>query len=124
MQKSNKPTEEDIIEFKKHIPLEIGKTYIVSGYRLWFSIKTRNILQIYAYPTREFREENLKLGLKTRTVHVEVYREALIKIGIFKAMENKWRKAVSSSPCRAVIYKLAKELLLEATIQANKKYLR
>ena len=124
MQKSNKPTEEDIIEFKKHTLLEIGKTYIVSGYRLWFSIKTRNILQIYAYPTREFREENLKLGLKTRTVHVEVYREALIKIGIFKAIENKWRKAVSSSPCRAVIYKLAKELLLEATIQANKEYLR
>ncbi|PSW30481.1 hypothetical protein C9J21_18700 [Photobacterium phosphoreum] len=121
MQKRNEPTYEDIIEFKKHTPLEIGKTYIINGYRLRSSIKTRNILQIYAYPTRAFREENLKLGLKAITVNVEVYREILIKIGVFKAMENKWRKAENSNPCRAVIYKLAKELLLEASIQANQK---
>lgn len=117
MQKRNVPTHEDIIEFKNHTSLEIGKAYIINGYRLRSSIKTRNILQITAYPTTVFREENLKRGLRAMTVNVEVYREALVKVGLFQAMENKYRKAESSLPNSGAAYKLAKELLLEATTQ-------
>ena len=88
MQKRNVPTHEDIIEFKNHTSLEIGKAYIVNGYRLRSSIKTRNILQITAYPTTVFREENLKRGLRAMTLKLSHWFSDLMKASL-KLPEHK-----------------------------------
>jgi hypothetical protein len=117
MQEINKPTDESNAEFKANCPLEINKRYIVQGYRLHVSIKTRNILSISAYPTQVLREEMLKEKIRPITVNVEVYRKALVEFGLFQAMENKYRKAKFSAPNKKSSYKLAKELLLKAATQ-------
>lgn len=120
MQKRNIPTVEDIAEFKDNCPLEINKRYIVKGYRLSVSIKTSGILSINAYPTQALREEFIKNNLtRIPKVNVEVYRKVLVEVGLFQAMENKYRKAqrLLPLPSSGASYKLAKELLLEAATQ-------
>jgi hypothetical protein len=115
MQKINEPTAENMSEFKEHCPIEINTRYLVKGYRLNILVKTCNILSIRAYPTRELRKKMSERGVAPININVEIYRKALIEVGLFHALENKIRKAESLGAAGSSTYKLAKELLLEVT---------
>ncbi|WP_300178684.1 hypothetical protein [uncultured Aliivibrio sp.] len=118
-------TNDDITEFKEHCPLKLNTRYKVYGYYLTVGIKTNNILFVSAYPTSVYRDDALVKGERIIKVNVEVYRKALVEVGLLQAMENKYRKAQNLLPLprSGESYKLAKELLLEVTKQEANNYL-